>query len=132
MDDELIEELLTLQGESSFLYLATPYTKHPGGIEQAFDDACIAAAVLVERGVRVYCPIAHTHSLAGMSSIDHLDHAAWLRLDYPFMVHAAGLLVVTMPGWQDSHGIAYETEVFVEQGKQIHYLPWPLEESEAV
>ena len=42
-------------------YLATPYSKYPAGLQQAFVDAAKLAALLLRSGMNVYSPIAHTH-----------------------------------------------------------------------
>ncbi len=55
-----------------YWYLATPYSKYPGGPEPACHEACKAAAWLIRHDVRCYCPIAHTHPIAGLP--EHLLH----------------------------------------------------------
>lgn len=107
------------------IYLSTPYSKHPGGIEQAFLQACCAAGVLVKRGHCVYSPIAHTHPIATKSSMDPLDHALWLHFDQPFMEACDELWIIQMPGWDDSHGIEIERKAFMGMGKPVKYLSWP-------
>lgn len=124
--NELLTELRELQGEHGFWYIATPYSKYPAGIHVAFEDACRASAFLIERGVRVYCPIAHTHPIAMHGNIDPLDHKIWIPVDSPLMHSACGLLVVQMPTWELSYGIGVEVEAFKEQSKPVRYAEWPL------
>jgi Domain of unknown function (DUF1937) len=109
-----------------FVYLATPYSKFPGGIHAAFRAACEVAGWLVHCRVRVYCPIAHTHPIAIAGNLDPHDHKIWLPADRPFMDAAGGLLVAQLPTWEDSFGIAMEIETFQKAGKPIEYLPWPM------
>ena len=130
MNDELIDELIAAQGEYGYWYMASPYTKHAGGYEVANFEACLAASLLIDKGVRIFCPIAHSHAIANVGIIEKGDSRTWLAQDYPLMIAATGLLVVMIDGYEDSHGIAVEVETFKEQDKQIHYLPWPLVESE--
>ena len=47
-----------------FWYLATPYSKFPGGLDAAYVEACKAQALLIKAGVPVFCPISHTHGPA--------------------------------------------------------------------
>lgn len=105
-----------------FWYLATPYSKYPGGIEAAFILACQAAADLIEAGVRVYSPIAHTHPIAVYGHIDPYAHDIWLPADAPFMEAAFGLIVLRAPGWGESYGIGEEIKVFSAAGKPIVYM----------
>lgn len=101
----------------TFYYLATPYSKYPGGIERAHADACAQAALLIKSGVPVYSPIAHTHPIAIEGDIDPFDHQVWLEADRAFMETACGLIVCEMDGWRESYGIEQEIRCFAKQGK---------------
>jgi hypothetical protein len=103
----------------SLVYLATPYTTYPFGIESAFKDAAALAASLLAEGVRVYSPIAHTHPLAANSALDPMDHAIWLPFDEAMMEAADAIVIAHMPGWADSFGIAHEIKVFSKAKKPI-------------
>lgn len=105
-------------------YLATPYTKYPFGHEQAYKDACMAAAAITSYGVRVYCPIVHWHPIAKLMPPQPVRF--WLNLQKPFMAMAHDLIVVQMPGWEESDGMAFERQYFTNAGKPIAYMPWPL------
>ncbi len=95
-----------------FFYLASPYSKFPGGIEEAFNAACYNAALLVAEGVPIFSPIAHTHPIAVAGNLDPLDHKIWLPADRPFIQLAHGLIVLEMEGWRESVGVAHEIEAF--------------------
>jgi Domain of unknown function (DUF1937) len=105
-----------------FFYLATPYSKYPEGIEEAFRLACRATAKLIRAGVRVYSPIAHTHPVAIHGGLDPFDHATWLPADRPFMEAARALVVLMADGWRESVGIAEEIRIFHESGKPVIYM----------
>ena len=107
-----------------FYYLATPYSKYPGGIERAFVDACRNAAVLVRAGVPVFSPIAHTHPVAMHGEIDPMDLSVWLEADRTFMDASKGIIVCMMKGWEVSEGIKHEIEYFRKSGKPIINM-WP-------
>jgi len=109
----------------SLVYVATPYSQYPKGIEAAFVDACKVTAALIEEGINAYSPIAHTHPIALYGSMDPLDHNRWLKFDAAMMEAATELLVIEMPSWKDSKGIAIEIETFLKAGKPITYLTWP-------
>ena len=116
---------MELRDTQPFVYIATPYSKYAEGIEAAWRDASIASARLIERGVRVYCPIAHTHPIAVHGGIDPYAHTIWLPVDKPFMDLAGAIVVVMMPGWQESYGIKHEIDVFMAAEKPVFYLSWP-------
>jgi hypothetical protein len=106
----------------TFWYLATPYSKYPGGIEAAFIVACKQTALLIGAGVRVYSPIAHTHSVAIHGGLNPHSHSIWLPADKPFMDAACGLIVCKMSSWAESVGIAHEIDVFKKAGKPVVYM----------
>jgi hypothetical protein len=107
---------------ASLCYLATPYSKYPNGLHAAFVDAAALAARLLQAGVKVYSPIAHTHPLATYGHIDPLDLDVWLPFDAAMMDAAQLLVVAQMQSWDVSRGIAHEIEVFRAAGKPILFL----------
>ena len=109
----------------TYWYVATPYSNYIGGLDAAFLAACRVTAALIKAGIRVYCPIAHTHPVAIHGGLDPLDHAIWMPADRPLMEAASGLIVVKMQGWGESRGVQEEIKVFKNAGKPIHYLEWP-------
>ena len=111
----------------TFWYLATPYSSHPGGIYQAFREACMARWGLFEAGVPCYSPIVETHPLALQLGVDPLAHAIWLPFDAPMMRAASGLIVVMMPGWRESKGMNYERTVFEQAQKPVRFMSWPID-----
>lgn len=106
-------------------YLASPYSKYPDGIDAAFVTVCEVAGALIRQGWSIYSPIAHTHPIAIHAKIDPLNHAIWLAFDEAMMTAATGCLVVRMPGYDQSFGIAHEIKRFREMGKPIRYVGWP-------
>ncbi len=103
-------------------YLATPYSKYPLGIEQAYIDASNLAARLLLAGINAYSPIAHSHSLAIYGDIDPHNHNIWLPFDKTIMRVCDTLLFAQMNGWQDSYGMRMELEFFQRQQKPIFDL----------
>lgn len=104
------------------VYLATPYTRYHLGIERAFEDASALAAQLLEAGVRVYSPIAHSHPLAIHGKLDPLDHSIWMPFDEAMMDASCALIVAMMPGWDESKGVDHEIKFFARDGKPIYLL----------
>lgn len=119
--------MATLPAIDTFYYLATVYTQHPEGIDAAHMDACKASAQLMSAGVPVFCPIAHSHYVAAHGELDPLDHELWMRADAPMMEAAGGLIVVKMPGWETSRGIAEERRSFAAAEKPILFAEWETE-----
>lgn len=103
-------------------YVATPYTACPDGLERGHTRAYLALRALLERGVRAFCPIAHTHAAGHPLS---QDHEFWMAVDRPFMDRCDGLLVLRQPGWKESRGVTEEIQTFAKAGKPIHFSDDP-------
>jgi len=121
--------------KTGFWYLATPYTGYANHMrevaDRATDDVLLGlaanraaqeAAKLLGAGVHVYSPIVHSHVLCKSSNLSFTDHEFWMAVDEPFMQAAIGMIVVKMPGWDASEGIAYERRRFAEMRKPILWL----------
>lgn len=103
-------------------YLASPYSKYPGGIEAAYRMVCREHARLIRAGVPVFCPIAHTHGPAVHGDIDPLDHAIWIPADEPLMRAASGLIMLRAESWEQSYGMKVEMEAFQAAGKTVVWM----------
>lgn len=110
-----------------FYYLATPYSKYAGGLDAAYREACRAAQQFRESGASVYCPIETCHPLAMTLGLDPLDYEIWMKMNEPLVNAAGALVVVKMPGWQESTGVSIEVGQFVAAGKPVEYMTWRVE-----
>jgi len=108
--------------EYGYWYLATPYSRFPDGTEAAYHEACRIARVLIDHGIGVFSPIAHSHGISLTGPANSLDHGYWLRADKPLMDAAAGLLVARLPTWRESFGVTYERGAFLVASKPILYV----------
>ena len=115
-------DLEHLEALSGFVYVGTPYTNYPGGRGEAARLACVYAAKLMRRGLKVFSPIAHSHPIARYGGLDETDHFLWVAADRPFVEAANSLIVVMMDGWAQSRGLAHEIDEFIRQHKPILYV----------
>ncbi len=104
------------------VYLASPYTNYPHGLQTACEHICSVAARLIDRNIAVYSPIAHSHPIAIHGQIDPICHFVWLRLDQAMIRVCDALLIAKLTGWRDSLGIKKETQWFREAGKPVFYI----------
>lgn len=105
-----------------YWYVASPYSKYPGGVEEAFKAACECTGRLLARGIPVFSPIAHSHPIAQHAAIDPMSHEIWLEADRPMMEAAHGALVLRLPGWEFSYGVKHEIDFFRDAQRPIHLL----------
>jgi len=107
---------------TGFWYLATPYTRHPRGVEAAHMEACAAAAICFRAGVQVFAPIPHTHNIAVIGQIaGHFDQ--WAAFDEIMIRASIGVIVVTMDGWRESTGVNAEITLAIRLRKPVLYMP---------
>ena len=107
-------------------YLASCYSVGNADAElrhKRYIVACKAAAILMKRGLNIFCPIAHSHviEVEGMPGFIG-DHDFWLRQDFAILRHASDVLVLTMPHWQESTGIGRELKLARGIGIPIDYI----------
>lgn len=112
--------------EGDYWYLSTPYTRYRYGHDAAYHAACKVAARLVNAGISIFCPIAHSRGISPHLKAD--NHVTWMEVDRPLMRASYGLVVVRLSGWQDSRGVGEELDYFTAAAKPIEYIdPLPQE-----
>jgi hypothetical protein len=104
-------------------YLATPYSAyHTDGSrcewteDERFQEACRNAALLIEAGYCVFCPIAHSHQIDRWGVI---EHDAWYAQDNDIIWATDWAGLILAPGWERSKGCLAERAVFAERGLPI-------------
>lgn len=94
---------------SRLVYLATPYSHPDKSVkEQRYVEACKQAARLMEKGLLVFCPIAHSHPIETLGMPDIKSGDWWLRQDFAILQHCDELIVYRMDGWDKSYGVGKE------------------------
>ena len=115
-------KVITGEKEERPYYLATPYTKYPLGLEEAYQAASEMTMFLKENGVFVYCPIAQNNGPALYAPKEiKLSHDFWLTDDFKFVKISRGLIVCKMLGWSESFGIGEEIKLATKLGLPIIY-----------
>lgn len=105
-------------------YLASPYTHADAEIRRRrYEAACQKAAELMLAGKTIFCPIAHSHPIAEqMPEGKAIDGEFWKRQDQPYIEMCDELIVLMLPGWAKSSGIAHEVMVATERRIPIRYI----------
>ena len=110
---------MTKQPSEPLWYLATPYSKYPGGIASAYELACKQSALLISNGVHVFSPIAHSHGIAFHGELDALSHDLWLKMDKTFMDLCVGCIFLLAESWEKSYGMEQERLYFLKNKKPV-------------
>ena len=107
----------------SLIYLATPYSRYPHGKDAAFFEASKMAAKLMLQGKKIFCPIAHSHSIETLGMNGEIkDGDFWLEQDFAVLEACKELIVYKMQGWDTSYGVAAEIDFANERGIPVSYL----------
>ena len=92
-------------------YVASPYSHKDKSIEHqrylAVTNFCLQA---VRQGIFVYSPIAHWHPIATYGDLPG-DAAFWDKFNMTMLRRADGMLVLQLPGWQESKGVQRELSI---------------------
>ncbi len=116
-------KVLREQAEAgNLLYVASAYTLYPDGVDLACRAICLVAAELMRRRVRVFCPIAHSHTIARLGGLDPIDHEMWMYQDEPFVPACHGLVLTKMRGFDKSKGMFQERLMFEDECKPVWEL----------
>jgi hypothetical protein len=129
-DGQVIKNIADLKDipEGDFFYLASPFTHYRDGPQAAAQAICRVASRLWLHDVPFFCPIAHCYALGLYGNVDMMAHEKWMRHDRPFMLAAYAMILVRLPGWDESVGIGQEEDYFSSAGKLRIYLdPLPAE-----
>lgn len=114
-----LEDLRDLPG---FSYIGQPFTMYAHGHAAAAYDGATAAATLMKRGFRVFSPIVHSYRIAQVGYLSQTDQDFWEYQDKPFVDAASSLIVLMLPGWEQSKGLAHEIDQFEKARKPIVYV----------
>ena len=106
------------------LYIAGPYSHPDRGVRlERFHRLNDIAAKFMQspEGHVVFSPISMTHPIAEQHELP-LGWEFWERNDRAFISWCNILVVVKLPGWQESKGVAAEIAIANEMEKTIVYL----------
>ncbi len=106
----------------NLIYLASPYTLYPMGLENAAAAATNLSGQLEALGVGVFSPIAYSHAIAKAAGLPLVDNARWHKMNDRYLPVCDALLIARMMGWQSSEGVAREIKYFEMVGKPIFHI----------
>lgn len=104
-------------------YLASPYSHEKEAVRQErFHAACAAAAKIMHEGYPVFCPIAHSHPIEVHGMRQRPDHEFWMRQDIAILRKCERLVVLCIPGWDQSRGVNEEIHLAHRLGIPVEYM----------
>lgn len=106
---------------TDLVYLACPYTHDDPLVRQnRFMAANGMAARLLHRGIMVFSPITHSHLLAAYGFPPGWDY--WEPWGREYLAVCKAMVLLRLPGWEDSIGVRAEMEIMCEADKPIYFV----------
>lgn len=106
------------------IYLASPYSHvDPFVREQRFQAVSLTAATLLRDGHLVFSPVTHGHPLVHFGLPG--DWSFWEQHARWYLQHCQGVLVLMLPGWQESVGVQSEIALAQQFEKPVWYQAAP-------
>jgi hypothetical protein len=105
-----------------YWYMAGPYTDNP---TKRYNDHMKSLYLLTQHGLTIYSPIVHFHQLAADYELPK-DAAFWEQHNFNMIKSAKGVIIVRMPDWEKSQGVAQEVIFSRIHDIQIWYMNWLL------
>jgi len=93
------------------IYLASPYNHENKDVRvDRANQAAGACSWLMQRGHVVYSPIVHNHAIACLYELP-TGWDYWGRFDTVMLSRCDEIVVLRIPGWQESKGISAELKI---------------------
>jgi hypothetical protein len=100
-------------------YLASPYShKDPVVVTDRFYKTQQATVWLLGQKIWTYSPIVHCHELAQKFKLP-TDAKYWGDYNHSMIEQLSGVIVLLLPNWQESKGVAAEVKHALQLGKPI-------------
>ena len=107
--------------DGDIVYLASPYTHPKKRVKLIrFRKAARAAAVLIKQGLFIFSPITHTYPMEEYGIPG--DWEFWKAYDEKLLSICSRMIVLCLPGWEESVGVQAEISYMKAANKPISYV----------
>lgn len=108
------------------IYLASPYSSQDHAVmEDRFDKVCRYTGFLMKQGLVVYSPIVHCHPIAIRVELPR-DWGYWGKFDTEMISFASSFMILKLPGWDTSKGVAAERGIAVSLALHVVEVDYTL------
>lgn len=108
--------------KSKLYYLASPYSHQNKLVMNIrYEIVIYAASRLTAEGFRLLEPIAMCHEQSSRYELPQ-GYEFWKTRDRSFIDLCDAVMVLTIPGWEESVGVTDEIEYAYSLGKDVFYL----------
>ena len=119
---EGLQRFLAQRAPKPLVYVASPYT-HPDSevVSERYRKVSQITAKLVAEGMTAVSPITYGHHLLEFYTMPS-DWGFWMDFCIALLSKCDKLLVVKIPGWEESRGVQAEIRYAQDHGIQIEYM----------
>ena len=103
------ELFLDSEGPQTFgiTYVASPYSHpDPRVLEARVRAARIITAGMLREGIPAFSPVSYSDTL--VETCGARPRSGWYEFDLHFLQHARKMIILKLPGWEESRGILIE------------------------
>jgi hypothetical protein len=120
-------EVLSVQHTTAIpklIYLSSPHSHPDTVIKELRERQAAEAAAMIyhELRVPVYSPIAHSSNLAKIANLQHTQYDYWQAMDERMILAASEVIILDLPGWEESQGIAAEVVYAHRIGRPVYHI----------
>lgn len=109
------EKLFMLVVKKSLVYLAAPYSDpDPAVRKRRFRQINKVASAFMREGIHIYSPISHSHPIVQAGGLP-TGWDFWELCDRAVLSCCVLMVILRLPGWDQSTGVACETKISKEE-----------------
>ena len=102
-------------------YLAAPYTSPDPEITEARRAAANhAATIMIKQGATLFSPLSYEDPLLKLGL--NMTPEKWYEFDLRILRKCDSLTILTIPGWDESHGVKLEIKEANRMGIPVRYV----------
>jgi hypothetical protein len=95
--------------EPGFWYLCSPFSSEDSDVRRRrYEQALSATATLMLRDYCVFSPLSHSIPLTDPRFELPQYHEFWMKQDLAILEASVGVIVLQLPGWEQSKGVQAE------------------------
>lgn len=110
------------EAPTDLIYVACPYSHHDPAVRaERFGRANYYSARMMAAGLLVFSPISHTHPIALAGDLPK-GWDFWERYDRAYLGICRALVVLCLPGWEQSKGVQAEIKIMDDLKRPVWYI----------
>lgn len=107
---------------SEIEYLAIPYTDPSEDVmQERADISDFICAELMNEGRIIFAPITSCHNIAKRYGLPR-DWEFWKKMDEEFVRICKKMLIIALPGWENSTGVTAEKKIAEDAGIPVELI----------